>query len=451
MLTTYPSHAPRAFHLLVKPTGAVCNLDCSYCFFLSKEMLYPGSRFRMADDLLEIYIRQLIEAHRVPEVQLAWQGGEPTLMGLPFFRRAVALAESYRRPGMTIHYALQTNGTLLDDEWGEFLAANNFLVGISLDGPRDIHDTYRHDKGGGPTFDKVLRGLEALKRHRVEWNVLCTLHRANAERPLDVYRFFRDELGAEHIQFIPIIERMAAAEEGPATEWSSWRDRPLYVQAGDHVTQRSITAEQYGRFLCAVFDEWVRHDVGRVYVQMFEVALANWFGTPPGLCIHAKTCGGALALEHTGDLYACDHFVEPAYRLGNIREEHMIELIASDRQLQFGRDKFETLPAYCRGCDVRFACHGGCPKDRFIHTPDGEPGLNYLCAGYKLFFHHIADAMEFMVDELNMQRSPANIMPFMAENDAIARRVYPPVGRNEPCPCGSGRKYKQCHGAPGRA
>ena len=451
MLTTYPSHAPRAFHLLVKPTGAVCNLDCSYCFFLSKEMLYPGSRFRMADDLLEIYIRQLIEAHRVPEVQLAWQGGEPTLMGLPFFRRAVALAESYRRPGMTIHYALQTNGTLLDDEWGEFLAANNFLVGISLDGPRDIHDTYRHDKGGGPTFDKVLRGLDALKRHRVEWNVLCTLHRANAERPLDVYRFFRDELGAEHIQFIPIIERMAAAEEGQATEWSSWRDRPLYVQAGDHVTQRSITAEQYGRFLCAVFDEWVRHDVGRVYVQMFEVALANWFGTPPGLCIHAKTCGGALALEHTGDLYACDHFVEPAYRLGNIREEHMIELIASDRQLQFGRDKFETLPAYCRGCDVRFACHGGCPKDRFIHTPDGEPGLNYLCAGYKLFFHHIADAMEFMVDELNMQRSPANIMPFMAENDAIARRVYPPVGRNEPCPCGSGRKYKQCHGAPGRA
>ncbi|MBP8950160.1 MAG: anaerobic sulfatase maturase, partial [Candidatus Promineofilum sp.] len=383
MLTTYPSNAPRAFHLLVKPTGAVCNLDCSYCFFLSKEMLYPGSRFRMADDLLETYVRQLIEAHRVPEVQLAWQGGEPTLMGLPFFRRAVALAEQYRRPGMTIRYALQTNGTLLNDEWGEFLAANNFLVGISVDGPRDIHDHFRHDKGGGPTFDKVMRGLDALKRHRVEWNVLCTLHRANADRPLDVYRFFRDRLGAEHIQFIPIVERVAA-EEGQTTEWSSWRDRPLYVQAGDHVTQRSITAEQYGRFLCAVFDEWVRRDVGRVYVQMFEVALANWFGTPPGLCIHAKTCGGALALEHTGDLYSCDHFVEPAYRLGNIREEHLIELIASDRQRQFGQDKFETLPAYCRGCDVRFACHGGCPKDRFIHTPDGEPGLNYLCAGYKL-------------------------------------------------------------------
>ena len=451
MLTFYPSNAPRAFHLLMKPTGAVCNLDCSYCFFLSKEMLYPGSRFRMADDLLELTIRQLIEAHRVPEVQLAWQGGEPTLIGLPFFRRAVALAESYRRPGMTLRYALQTNGTLLDDDWGEFLAANRFLVGISIDGPRDIHDHFRRDKGGGPTFDKVMRGLDVLKRHRVDWNVLCTLHQANADRPLDVYRFFRDELGAQHIQFIPVIERVQATELGHTAKWSSWRDRPLYTQTGDHVTQRSITAEQFGRFLCSVFDDWVRRDVGRVYVQMFDVALANWFGAPPGLCIHAKTCGAALALEHTGDLYACDHFVEPAYRLGNIREQHMIELIASEKQAQFGRDKFETLPAYCRDCDVRFACHGGCPKDRFTPTPNGEPGLNYLCAGYKLFFHHIAEAMEFMVDELNMQRPPANIMPFMAENDALARRVYPVAGRNEPCPCGSGRKYKQCHGAPGRA
>ena len=406
MLTFYPSNAPRAFHLLMKPTGAVCNLDCSYCFFLSKEMLYPGSRFRMADDLLELTIRQLIEAHRVPEVQLAGQGGEPTLIGLPFFRRAVALAESYRRPGMTLRYALQTNGTLLDDDWGEFLAANRFLVGISIDGPRDIHDHFRRDKGGGPTFDKVMRGLDVLKRHRVDWNVLCTLHQANADRPLDVYRFFRDELGAQHIQFIPVIERVQATELGHTAKWSSWRDRPLYTQTGDHVTQRSITAEQFGRFLCSVFDDWVRRDVGRVYVQMFDVALANWFGAPPGLCIHAKTCGAALALEHTGDLYACDHFVEPAYRLGNIREQHMIELIASEKQAQFGRDKFETLPTYCRDCDVRFACHGGCPKDRFICTPDGQPGLNYLCAGYKLFFHHIADAMEFMVCLLYTSPSP---------------------------------------------
>ena len=450
MLTSYPPHAPRAMHVLVKPTGAVCNLDCSYCFFLSKEMLYPGSRFRMADDLLDTYIRQLIEAHRVPEVQLAFQGGEPTLMGLPFFRRAVELAEHYRRPGMTVHYSLQTNCTMLSDEWGEFLAANRFLVGISIDGPRALHDHFRHDKGGGPTFDRVMRGLDVLKRHRVDWNVLCTLHAGNADRPLDVYRFFRDELRAEYIQFIPIIERLTETETGTAAEWSTWRDRPLYTQSGDRVTSRSLTAEQYGRFLCAVFDEWVRHDVGRVYVQMFDAALANWYGVAPGLCIHARTCGAALALEHTGDLYCCDHFVEPGYRLGNIREEHLIELVASDKQRQFGNDKYDRLPAYCRGCDVRFACHGGCPKDRFIHTPDGEPGLNYLCAGYKMFFHHIADAMEFMVDELRMERPPANIMQFMRENDEIAQRVYAPVGRNEPCPCGSGRKYKHCHGAANR-
>jgi len=450
-LTAYPSAAPRAVHVLVKPTGAVCNLDCSYCFFLSKEMLYPGSRFRMADDLLETYIRQLIEAHRVPEVQLAFQGGEPTLMGLPFFRRAVELAERYRRPGMTVKYSLQTNGTLLSDEWAQFLADNGFLVGISIDGPRELHDAYRHDKGGGPTFDRVMRGLAALKHHHVEWNVLCTLHAANADRPLEVYRFFRDQLGAEYIQFIPIIERMATPQTGGGVEWATWRDRPLYTQDGAFVTSRSVTAEQYGRFLCGVFDEWVRHDVGRVYVQMFDVALANWFGAPPGLCIHSRTCGAALALEHTGDLYSCDHFVEPAHRLGNIREDHLIELVASDKQRQFGNDKAETLPAYCRNCDVRFACHGGCPKDRFIDTPDGEPGLNYLCAGYKQFFHHITEAMEFMVDELRMKRPPANIMQFMRENDFIAQRLYTGVGRNEPCPCGSGRKFKQCHGAAGRS
>ena len=450
-LTAYPSAAPRAVHVLVKPTGAVCNLDCSYCFFLSKEMLYPGSRFRMADDLLETYIRQLIEAHRVPEVQLAFQGGEPTLMGLPFFRRAVELAERYRRPGMTVKYSLQTNGTMLSDEWAQFLADNGFLVGISIDGPRELHDAYRHDKGGGPTFDRVMRGLAALKHHHVEWNVLCTLHAANADRPLEVYRFFRDQLGAEYIQFIPIIERMTAPQTDGGVEWATWRDRPLYTQDGAFVTSRSLTAEQYGRFLCGVFDEWVRHDVGRVYVQMFDVALANWFGAPPGLCIHSRTCGAALALEHTGDLYSCDHFVEPAHRLGNIREDHLIELVASDKQRQFGNDKAETLPAYCRNCDVRFACHGGCPKDRFIDTPDGEPGLNYLCAGYKQFFHHITEAMEFMVDELRMKRPPANIMQFMRENDFIAQRLYTGVGRNEPCPCGSGRKFKQCHGAAGRS
>ena len=450
MLTQYPARAPHAFHILVKPTGATCNLDCAYCFFMSKEMLYPGSRFRMADDMLDTYIRQLIESHRVPEVHLSFQGGEPTLMGLPFFKRAVELAEHYRRPGMTIRYTMQTNGTLLDDDWGRFLSEKQFLMGISIDGPRELHNQSRYDKGGAPTFDRVIRGLDVLKRHGVDWNVLCTLHNANAERPQEVYRFFRDELGAEYIQFIPIVERIATGENGPSIPvegWSSWRDRPLYMQKGGQVTERSVTGEQFGRFLCGIFDEWVRRDVGRVYVQMFDVALANWFGAPSGLCVHAKTCGAALAVEHNGDLYSCDHFVEPAYRLGNIREDHLIELVASEKQLKFGRDKFDSLPRYCLDCDVRFACHGGCPKDRFIFTPDGEPGLNYLCAGYKLFFHHIADAMRFMVEELRHERPPANIMAHLAQQDAAAQRVYPVIGRNEPCPCGSGRKFKHCHGA----
>ncbi len=411
-----PSDAPPAFHLLAKPTGATCNLDCAYCFFLSKEMLYPGSRFRMADELLETYIRQLIEAHRTSHVIIAWQGGEPTLMGVDFFRRSVELAEKYRRPGMTFEYTIQTNGTLLNDEWGEFLAANRFLVGISIDGPRAMHDLYRYDKGGRPTFDKVIRGLDVLKRHGVDWNILCTLHRTNAERPLEIYRFFRDELEAEFMQFIPIVERLTPEAAGKV--WASWRDRPLYTQSGDRVTERSVTAEQYGRFLSVIFDEWVRRDVGRVYVQMFDVALANWVGAPSSLCIHSETCGTALAMEHNGDVYSCDHFVEPAYRLGNINQEHLIELVASDRQRQFGRDKYERLPAYCLACDIRFACHGGCPKDRFILTPDGEPGLNYLCSGYKQFFHHISEAMDFMAGELRRNRPPANVMDYMARKDA---------------------------------
>ena len=454
MLTAYPNNAPPRFHVLVKPTGATCNLDCAYCFFLSKEMLYPGSRFRMADELLETYIRQLIESHQTREVSLAFQGGEPTLMGLPFFRRAVEYAEKYRRPGMTIEYTMQTNGTLLDDEWGRFLAANNFLIGLSIDGPREIHDLYRYDKGGAPTFDKVMRGLDVLKRHKVEWNVLCTLHRNNAGRPLEIYRFFRDVLGAQFMQFIPIVERLtpeqAAASYAIADPWHSWRDRPLYTQAGDVVTERSITAVQYGAFLKTIFDEWVRRDVARVYVQMFDVALANWAGAPPGLCVHSRTCGLALAVEHNGDLYSCDHFVEPEYYLGNIRQEHLIELVTSDKQQQFGRDKFDTLPRYCRECDVRFACHGGCPKDRFIHTPDGEPGLNYLCTGYQAFFRHIDGAMRYMVNELQHERPPATIMAALAQNETHHRGPAARTGRNDPCPCGSGKKYKHCHGAQSR-
>jgi uncharacterized protein len=426
--------APDGFHLLAKPTGAVCNLDCSYCFFLSKEMLYPGSRFRMADDLLELYIRQLIESHRTPEVTIAWQGGEPTLMGLDFFRRSVELAERHAG-GRRIEHTIQTNGTLLDDEWAAFFHEHRFLVGISIDGPRELHDAYRVDKGGKGSFDRVMRGLGLLREHEVEFNTLTTLHHANAGRALEVYRFLRDECGSRYHQYIPIIERVDDDEA-----WSSWRDRPLYTQSGERVSARSLTPEQYGRFLIEVFEEWVRRDVGEVYVQMFDAALANWVGAPPGLCVHSETCGLALALEHTGDLYSCDHFVEPAYRLGNIREHHMLELVASQRQRQFGQDKLDSLPRYCRECEVRFACHGGCPKDRFLETPEGEPGLNYLCAGYKAFFHHVDRPMRIMGRLLAANRAPSEIVGLYRREDAQR-------GRNDPCPCGSGRKWKHCHGA----
>ena len=432
--------APPAFHLLAKPTGAVCNLDCSYCFFLSKEMLYPGSRFRMADGLLETYLRQLIEAHsRAPEVAIAWQGGEPTLMGVEFFRRSVELADSILQPGQRAAYTIQTNATLLDEEWAKFFAENDFLVGVSIDGPREVHDAYRVNKGGKGSFDQVMGGLAHLQAAGVDWNALTTIHAANAGRGCEVYRFLRDELGARFVQFIPIIERVAEADADGTVPWTSWRDRPLYTQEGNVVTGRSVTAEQYGRFLIDVFEEWVRRDVGTVYVQMFDVALANWVGEPPSLCVHSETCGLALAIEHTGDLYSCDHFVEPKHKLGNIRMTHMLELVDSPQQRQFGLDKRETLPQYCLDCDVRFACHGGCPKDRFIETPDGEPGLNFLCAGYKDFFHHVDAPMQTMGALLAQNRAPAEIMAQYAAGDAAR-------GRNDPCTCGSGLKWKRCHG-----
>lgn len=431
---------PVPFHLLAKPTGAVCNLDCEYCFFLSKEMLYPGSRFRMTDDVLEAYLQQLIDAHAgMAEVTIAWQGGEPTLMGLDFFRRAVDIAARRVAPGQRAVHTIQTNGTLLDEAWAAFFAEHEFLVGISIDGPREIHDTYRVTKGRRGSFDKVMRGLGHLRAAGVEWNALMTIHAANAGRGREVYRFLRDECDARFVQLIPIIERVAETAQDGTVPWSSWRDRPLYVQEGEAVTGRSVTGEQYGRFLIEVFEEWVRRDVGHVFVQMFDVALANWVGAPPSLCVHTQTCGAALALEHTGDVYACDHYVEPSHLLGNIGEQTLAEMVTSPQQRQFGRDKHDTLPEYCRSCDVRFACHGGCPKDRFVSTPSGEPGLNYLCPGYKAFFAHIDEPMRAMADALRGGRAPAEIMERYAAEDR--RR-----GRNEPCPCGSARKWKQCHG-----
>jgi len=419
------------FHLLAKPTGALCNLGCKYCFFLSKKDLYPDSSFRMTDELLENYIRQYIEAQKAPLATIAWQGGEPTLMGLDFFRKSVQYEQKFRRPNMIIQNTMQTNGTLLDDEWCEFFRENNFLIGLSLDGPRELHDAYRVDKTGRPTFDRVMRAAKLLRHHKVDYNILTTVHAANAEHPLEVYRFLRDEVKADFIQFIPIVER----------------DNDTGFQEGDTVTDRSVKADQYGRFLISVFNEWVQKDVGRVFVQIFDVALAAWAGAPPGICAFSETCGTAMAMEHNGDIYSCDHFVEPKYFLGNINEKSMARMASSKKQKKFGQDKLDGLPEYCRRCDFRFVCNGECPKNRFIKTSDGEPGLNYLCAGYREFFRHIDGPMRFMAHELRCGRAPAGIMKY-TKNGQIPQVVFKP-GRNDPCPCGSGLKYKKCHGKGG--
>jgi uncharacterized protein len=401
-----------AFHVLAKPTGAICNLDCKYCFFLSKEMLYPGDRFRMSDELLQTYIRQLLESQPLGEVNIAWQGGEPTLMGIDFFRRAVKYVQQYQKTGQTILHTMQTNGTLLDDEWCAFFKEHNFLIGLSVDGPKPMHDAYRVDKRGAGSFDDVMSGCEVLRRHLVDVNIMCTIHAANADHPLEVYRFFRDELHAAYMQFIPIVERTTEALIPVANLGWGKRpggDRPLYIQHGGQVTERSVGAEQFGSFLIAIFDEWVSRDVGKVFVQTFDVALGSWVGQH-NLCIFSPTCGNAVALEHNGDLYSCDHYVEPDYRLGNIRETPMEDLIASEKQRAFGQHKLDSLPKYCRECNVLFACYGECPRNRFIATPNGEPGLNYLCAGYKRFFNHIDPKMSAMAGLLRQGRFADEIM-----------------------------------------
>ncbi|MGE5287449.1 MAG: anaerobic sulfatase maturase [Micromonosporaceae bacterium] len=431
---------------MAKPAGAICNLDCEYCFFLSKEQLYPGSGFRMEPRVHEAYISQLLAAHEgADEVVVAFQGGEPTLMGLGFLRRTLELEEEFRRPGQQVLNTLQTNGTLLDDEWGVFLREHGFLVGLSIDGPRAMHDAYRVDKGGKPTFDRVIRGLDVLRRHEVDWNALTTVNAANGDHGREVYRFLRDELGARFIQFIPIVERVTP-ELLPLAEagWGRRRgQRPFYRQQGDRVTHRSVGAAQFGQFLVEVFEDWVRHDVGDVYVQMFDTALAHWLGMDQaGMCVHARTCGMALALEHNGDLYSCDHYVEDGYLLGNITGGRtLLQLATSPQQAAFGQAKDDTLPGYCRRCAVRFACNGGCPKDRFCTTPDGEGGLHYLCAGYKRFFGHIDEPMRVMAGLLRQGADATGIRGWYATRDG--RRP-----RNSSCTCGSGRKWKQCHGAP---
>ncbi len=384
------SNIPAAFHVMTKPRGAICNLDCRYCYYLPKEQLYPGSHFRMADEVLEEFTRQYIAAQQVNQVTFAWQGGEPLLMGLAFYKRAIHFQRKHARLGMRIENTLQTNGTLIDKDWARFFKQHNFLVGLSLDGPNEMHDAYRVKKGGAGSFEDVLRGWKILNARGVETNLLCCVHAANQDFPLEVYRFFRDTLKAQFIQFIPIVARGA---------------------------EFSVVPERYGQFLIAIFDEWVRRDVGQVFVQLFDVTLGAWLGQPGGLCIFAPTCGTGLALEHNGDVYSCDHFVEPGYYLGNILQNSLSVLAGDERQIRFGQAKLTQLPRACLECEVRFACHGGCPKERFFYTAEGEPGLNYLCASYKAFFRHVDPYMQTMAGLLKQNRPPLEIMRLLAAGD----------------------------------
>lgn len=428
-------------HVIAKPIGPLCNLSCDYCFYLRKDSLYAADeQWRMSDETLEAYVKQYIEAQAaaVEEIAFAFQGGEPTLLGIDFFRQAVELQKRHCPPGKRIHNSLQTNCILLDDRWCEFLAENDFLVGVSIDGPGQLHDKYRHDKAGRGTFDRVVEAVELLKKHGVEFNTLTCINGHNAQRPKKVYRFLRD-LGIEFMQFIPIVERMPGVE--------IFGDQGNQ-QPDELVSRRSVHPGQFGRFLCELFDQWVAEDVGRVFVRDFDQALAAWVGVGADLCVYTKQCGRATAIEHNGDLYSCDHFVDAGHKLGNIHQASISELANSPRQEQFARHKEERLPGYCRRCPHLFACNGACPKDRILSSPDGQPGLNYLCEGYKTFFEHIDPHMKSMAEELAAGRPPANVMRRLRANRQRVRQETATSGRaarrNDPCPCGSGRKFKSC-------
>jgi uncharacterized protein len=426
---------------MAKPMGPICNLDCKYCFYLEKEKLFPANEhFRMSDAVLEQFVRQYIAAQDAPEVTFAWQGGEPTLAGVDYFRQAVAFQRQHAG-GKQIHNTFQTNGTLLDDEWCAFLAENQFLVGISIDGPRELHDAYRVDKQQRPTFDLVMRGLECLKKHQVPFNTLTVVNRLNSRHPLKIYRFLK-EIGSRHLQFIPLVERRP-----DAVARSLGLDLAAPPELGIDtpealVTEWSVESKQYGEFLVEIFEEWVLRDVGAVFVQLFDVALGNWMGLGSAMCVFAERCGNAVALEHDGAVYSCDHYVYPQFKLGSLMSENLGDMVNSPVQRKFGNDKSDTLPKYCRECEVRFACNGECPKHRFIRTPGGEPGLNYLCAGYKRFFNHIEPYMQTIGQLIQAGRPAAHIMNLIAEHEQSD--VWHNVKRNDPCPCGSGKKYKHC-------
>jgi uncharacterized protein len=417
---------------MAKPTGAQCNCRCDYCFYQAKERLYPGSSFRMSDDVMESYVRQTMSVHPAAEVPIAWQGGEPTLMGLDFFRRAVEAGRRHARPGQRAAHSIQTNGVLIDESWCRLFRDHDFLVGLSLDGPQTLHDAFRRDNGGNSVFSKVVRAARLMQEHRVEFNILCTVNAANSRHPLDVYGFFRDEIGARYVQFIPVVEQTA----GPAG------------RNGLRVTGRSVRGPDFGRFLSEVFDEWVRRDVGIMFVPFFDAVLASYLYGESTLCVLRPACGDALALEHNGDLYSCDHYVNPAHRLGNILETPVGELVSSERQRAFGRAKSATLPGDCRECRFLFTCHGECPKNRVLETRGGEPGLNWLCDGLKAFFAHTERPMQLMAGLISRGQPAGGIMRILGDEEGRRPPAPGPAmpGRNDYCPCGSGLKFKKCHG-----
>jgi uncharacterized protein len=433
--------APKAFNIMLKPVGPLCNLNCTYCYYLEKKNLFPDkTNYRLDEELLELYIRDYIASQQVPVVSFVWQGGEPSMLGVDYFRRALELQKKYAGD-RRIENSFQTNGTYLTDEFCEFFKENEFLIGLSIDGPEHLHDHYRLDNQGNPTWKKVMQGIELLKKHGVEFNTLSVVNRKTSREPLAVYNFLK-QIGSTFLQFIPIVERKAG-NVNPGEQ-----ELVHHKYTGEaHVTPWSVTPRDYGNFLISIFDEWVKKDVGRYYVQMFDVTLANWVGAMPGLCVFSETCGTAAVMEHNGDVFCCDHFVYDEYFLGNIKEIPLTQMMGSTKQALFGQDKKNKLPAYCRSCHVRFACHGECPKHRFDFTPQGEPGLSYLCQGYKMFFEHVKPHMDFMAKELKAQRAPANVMEWIRRKEqAKAIPLQTKIGRNDPCPCGSGKKYKVCHG-----
>lgn len=394
---------------MTKPMGPLCNLDCHYCFYLEKTGLFPSNeRFKMSDELLEAYVRDYIAAQPGTHVTFAWQGGEPTLAGLKFFQKAVALQKQYAG-SKQIENAFQTNGTLLDADWCRFFHDEHFLVGISIDGPEKLHDAYRVDRGGAPTYRRVMRGIELCKRHQVDFNTLTVVNRLNVAEPLAVYRFLRD-IGSQYLQFIPIVERQPQHLKGHDLDGPPDLRHPPGERTEPAMAAWSVDPQQLGEFYCKIFDRWVSRDVGRTYVQLFDVTLGKWLGVPGGSCVQAETCGRALAIEHNGDVYACDHYVYPKYRLGNVLNESIAAMADSEAMRDFGDQKRDCLPRYCRECEWRFACNGDCPKHRITWAPDGEYGLSYLCPALKRFFAHSAPAMQKMAELYRKRRSPAEIM-----------------------------------------